>query len=80
MRTFVLAESRGENRTVVIEKMIGEHSNVYRVTIARRFRSLSKAQDAFLEHVPKGSRERYKNDIAEEVTHMTDEKEIFTPF
>ena len=52
MKTIVLAESRRGEKTVLIEKLKGEWSPEYLVTVARRFSDLPAAQEAFLAETP----------------------------
>lgn len=62
---FIIAEYRGREKTVLLERVEGEWEDAYRTTTSRRFSSLSKAQAAFLSELPKGSKELYEKRIAE---------------
>lgn len=65
MSTIILAESRRNGKSALIERLDGDFGYEYRVTVSERFRALSKAEEAFLSVAPPGARERLAKQIAD---------------
>ena len=53
MIATVIAESRRGNTTVLLEKLQGTGEAAFRLTIAKRFPTLTKAQAELLDNIPK---------------------------
>jgi hypothetical protein len=65
MSTTILAESRRGGKAVLIERLNGEFGYEYRVTVSERFRSLTKAREAFLASAPPSMAETLSRQIAD---------------
>ena len=63
VRATILAEYRYGKKTVLLERVSGEHGNEYRVTLCRRFPTLSKAEEAFFPDIPQTAREKLEKQI-----------------
>ena len=65
MRTIVRGESQGKNKTVILERIMGQPNNNYRVTVCTRYGSFDKGADAFLSETPKNHKQHYLAQIEE---------------
>lgn len=65
MSTIVLAESRRNGKTAIIERLDGDFGYTYRVTICQRYSALKSAREAFLASAPPSMAETLSKQIAD---------------
>ena len=63
MKTLVLGESQGKNKVVILEKILGEPVNGYRLTVCTRYGSFDKGAEAFLSETPPQRKKHYTAQI-----------------